>query len=129
MNSAYSNCSRTRIRLSPGQRHNAPCGTQLLRRLGRASRRPHLAMDRAYEDDETLRLAFEPGYRPVVLPRSIRHRPHAYDCNLDRRRNAVEPVFCRLKRFQRIASRCDKLDLICFTANHFVVIYDMLRSM
>ena len=34
------------------------------------------------------------------------------DRQLYRRRNEVERFFCRLKRFRRIASRYDRLDLI-----------------
>ena len=43
------------IGLSPGQRHDAPSGLELLRRIGPASRQPFLVMDPAYEDDATRR--------------------------------------------------------------------------
>lgn len=38
------------IGLSAIQRHDAPCGRERLRRFGLASGRPHLVMDRDYED-------------------------------------------------------------------------------
>ncbi len=66
-------------------------------------------MDRAYEDDETRRLALDLGYRPVVPPRSSRCRHHHCDREFYRGRSEVERVFCRLKLFLRIDTRCDKL--------------------
>ena len=104
------------IGLSPGQRHDAPCGRELLQRLGPARGAPTLVMDRADEDDATRRLALDLGYRPVVPPRY-------------RRRNEVERFCCRLKRFHRIDTRCDKLEVIFLAAIHLVLIYDMLNSM
>ncbi len=86
-------------------------------------------MDRAYEDDATRRVALELGYQPVVPPKSNRLEPHDYDREVYRRRNEVERFFCRLKRFHRIDTRCDKLDIIFLTAIHLVLIYDMLNSM
>ena len=117
------------IGLSPGQRHDAPYGRELLRRLGPASNQPDLVMDRAYEGDATRRVALELGYQPVVPPRSNRREPHDYDREVYRRRNEVERFFCRLKRFHRIDTRCDQLDIIFLTAIHPVLIYDMLNSM
>ena len=117
------------IDLSPGRRHDATCGRELLRRLGPAGSRPHLVIDRAYEDDATRRLALELGYRPVVPPRSNRRRPHCYDLEVYHRRNKVERFFCRLRRFHRIDNRCDKLDIIFLAVIHLVLIYDMLNSM
>ncbi len=117
------------ISLSPGQRHDAPCGRELLRRLGPASNQPYLVMDRAYEDDATRRLALELGYQPVVPPKSNCRRPHQYDREVYRSRNEVERFFCRLKRFHRNDSRCDKLDNIFLAAIHLVLICDMLNSM
>ncbi len=117
------------IGLSPGQRHDAPCGRELLRRLGPVSGRPYLVMDRAYEDDATRRLAAELGYQPVVPPKSNRRRPWTYDRVRYRRRNEVERFFCRLKRFHRIAFRSDKLDQIYLAAVNLVLIYDLLKAM
>ena len=117
------------IDLSPGQRHDAPCGRELLRRLGPASEQPYLVMDHAYEDDAPRRLALELGYQPVVSPRSNCRQPHDYEREVHRRRNEGERFFCRLKRFHRIDNCCDKLDLIFPAAIHLVLIYDMVNSM
>ena len=86
-------------------------------------------MDRAYHGDQTRQLARELGYRPVVPPPSSRNPSWTYDRTLYRRRNEVERFFCRLKRFHRIALRCDKLDQIYLAALHLVLIYDMLNAM
>jgi hypothetical protein len=67
------------IGLSAGQRHDAPCGRELLRRLGPARGAPALIMDRADEDGATRRLAAKLGYQPVVPPKSNRRRPWTYD--------------------------------------------------
>ena len=117
------------IGLSPGQRHDAPWGRELLRRLGPASNHPYLVMDRAHEDDATRRLAAQLGYHPFVPPKSNRRRPWTYDRTRYRRRNEVERFFCRLKRFRRIAFRSDKLDQIYLAAVHLVLSYDMLLAM
>ena len=50
--------------LSPGQRHDAPEGRKLLRRLGRQRAGPALVMDRAYEGDATRQLALDLGFTP-----------------------------------------------------------------
>jgi transposase len=71
-----------------------------------------LLMDRAYEDWETRRLAFEWGYRAVVPPKKNRKDPWEYDKELYKRRNEVERMFRRLKGFRRIGTRYDKLDLM-----------------
>ena len=117
------------IGLSPGQRHDAPCGRELLQRLGPARGAPTLVMDRADEDDATRRLAAQLGYHPVVPPKANRRRPWTYDRARYRRRNEVERFCCRLKRFHRIDTRCDKLEVIFLAAIHLVLIYDMLNSM
>ena len=49
------------ISLSPGQRHDASCGRELLCPLALARDQPHLVMDRT-DDDGTRRLALELGY-------------------------------------------------------------------
>ena len=79
--------------------------------------------------DATRWLALDLCCRPVVPPHSNRRRPHCYDHEVYYRRNEVERFSCRLKRFDRIDNRCDKLDIIFLTAIHLVLIYDMLNSM
>ena len=50
-------------------------------------------MDRAYEDNETLQLALDFGYIPVVPPKSNRLQPWQYDKAMYRKRNEIERLF------------------------------------
>ena len=65
-------------------------------------------MDKAYCGAATRRLAEECGLEPVVPPKSNAKNPWRYDAELYKRRNEVERLFCRVKRFRRIATRYDK---------------------
>jgi len=85
-------------------------------------------MDRAYEDDETRRLAADLGFTPVVPPKSNRVSPWEYDRELYKRRNEVERLFRRLKGFRRVFSRFDKLDVMFLRFVVFALIVDALRS-
>ena len=69
-------------------------------------------MDSAYEGDETLRLARQLGYNPVVPPNPNRLALWDYDRILYRRRNEIERLFRRLKAYRRVFSRFDKLNLL-----------------
>ena len=85
-------------------------------------------MDRAYESDETRQLALELGYTPVVPPKSNRKTPWDHNRQMHKRRNEVERLFPRLKRYRRIFSRYDKLDVIYIGFITFVLITEALRS-
>ena len=49
------------------------------------------------------------GYEPVVPPKKNFKEQWDYDKELYKRRNEIERLFRRLKRFRRIATRYDKL--------------------
>ena len=85
-------------------------------------------MDRAHEGNQTRQLALEPGYTPVVPPKTNRKTPWDYNRQMYKRRNQVERLFPRLKRYRRIFSRYDKLDLIYIGFITFVLITEALRS-
>ncbi len=87
----------------------------------------HLLMDRAYEGDETRKLARKLGYTLVVPPHPRRLAPWPYDKVLYRRRNEIERLFRRLKGFRRVFSRFDKLDLMFAAFIVFALITDALR--
>ncbi len=97
-----------------------------MRQFGPVDHPVCLLMDRAYEGDETRALAVELGYIPIVPPKSNRKDPWAYDKELYKQRNQVERLFRRIKRFRRIFTRYDKLDLIFFTFVYFALIIDAL---
>jgi transposase len=84
-------------------------------------------MDRAYEGDETLQLARELGYLPVVPPNPNRLVPWEYDRVLYRRRNEIERLFRRLKAYRRVFSRYDKLDVLFVGFMVFALIFEVLR--
>ena len=112
---------------SPGQAGDAPWGRALLEQLGPQAGQPALLMDRAYEGDETRALAAALGYRPVVPPKVNCRDPWAYNHERYRWRNEVERCFRRLKGFRRIATRYDKLVVICLAFIHVALIFDVLQ--
>jgi len=112
--------------LSVGNCGDAPEGRALLRQLGPVDYPFHLLMERAYKEDETRSLAVELGYVPVVSPKSNRKNPWEYDKELYRQRNQVERLFRRLKRFCRIFTRYDKLDIIFLSFVYFALVVDAL---
>ena len=108
--------------LSSGECHDAPEGRKLLLSKGMTDTPTPLLMDRAYEGEETRKLAESLGYLPVVPPKKNRKEPWEYDKELYKRRNVVERLFRRIKEFRRVFTRYDKLDVIylgfvyfCFT--------------
>ncbi|MBC6961801.1 MAG: IS5/IS1182 family transposase, partial [Nitrosomonas sp.] len=85
-------------------------------------------MDKAYEGDETRQLVLDLGMIPVVPPKANRVSPWEYDVEMYKKRNEVERLFRRLKRFRRIFSRFDKLDSVFRFFIHFALIVDYLIS-
>ena len=112
--------------LSAGNCGDAPEGRALLQQLGPVDHPVYLLMDRAYEGDETRALAVELGYVPVVPPKSNRKDPWDYDKQLYKQRNQVERLFRRIKRFRRIFTRYDKLDVIFLAFLYFALVVDAL---
>ena len=112
--------------LSAGNCGDAPEGRALLQQLGPVDHSIYLLMDRAYEGDETRALAMELGYVPIVPPKSNRKHPWNYDKQLYKQRNQVERLFRRIKRFRRIFTRYDKLDVIFLAFVYFTLIVDAL---
>ena len=84
-------------------------------------------MDSASEGDETLRLARQLGYVPVVPPNPNRLVLWEYDRVVYRRRNEIERLFRRLKGFRRVFSRFDKLDVMFMAFVHFALVFEALR--
>ena len=85
-----------------------------------------LLMDRAYEGDKMRSSAESLGYKPVVPPKKTRVNPWEYDKELYKRRNEVERFFRRIKRFRRIFTRYDKLDVVFAGFILFAMIIDSL---
>ena len=81
-------------------------------------------MDRAYEDDKARTLASETGVIPVVPPKKNRKGPWKYDKELCKHRNEVERFFLRLKRFRKVCTRYDKLDVVFLSVIMLAMIFD-----
>ena len=114
------------LALPAGNCGDASEGRSLLRQLGQMDRPVYLLMDRACEGDETRALAAELGYMPVVPPKSNRKNPWDYDKQLYKQRNQVERRFRRLRRFRRIFTRYDKLDIVFLSVVYLALIVDTL---
>ena len=112
--------------LSAGQSGDGPQGRKLLATLGSTAREVHLLMDKAYEGDATRKLAVQMGYIPVVPPKSNRKNSWDYDKELYKQRNQVERLFLRIKRFRRIFTRYDKLDIMFISFIFLALIIDAL---
>ena len=112
--------------LSGGQAHDVPEGIALLSGLSRAEEQKYLLMGRAYEGENVREAAIEKGFVTVVPPKKNRKAPWDYDEERYKRRNEIERYFLRLKRFRRIFTRYDKLDILICGFIYFVMICDAI---
>jgi transposase len=112
--------------LTGGGAGDAPEGRELLGRLGHTKEPVALLMDRAYEGDGTRALAISLGYNPVVPPKKNRKEPWEYDKELYKKRNEAGRFFRRYKRFRRVCTRYDKLDVMFLAFFTFALIFDAL---
>jgi transposase len=83
-------------------------------------------MDRAYEGDETREFAKKQGFIVVVPPKKNRKHSWEYDKELYKSRNEIERFFLRIKRFRKVFTRYDKLDIIYTGVIIMALIYDAL---
>ena len=114
------------FRLSGGNKHDAPEGELLLDSRERLMEHVYLIMDRAYEGEGIRAKAVEKGYCPVVPPKSNRIEPWEYDKERYKQRNEIERFFLRLKRFRRVFTRYDKLDVMFSGFIYFAMIIDVI---
>lgn len=113
--------------LSDGNCHDSPEGEKLVEGLERLPEQLYMLMDRAYEGDSMRAKVAEKGYIPVVPPKKNRKEPWEYDRELYKRRNEIERYFLRLKkRFRRIFTRYDKLDVLFCGFIFFAALADHL---
>jgi transposase len=115
------------LKLSPGQAGDAPKGRELLEAGAPAPPDCLLIMDGAYEGDETVRLARQLGYTPILPPNPNRVSPWEYDRIAFRRRNEIERLFRRLKGYRRVFCRYDKLDVLSMGFIVLALIVEALR--
>ena len=114
--------------LSSGSSHDAPKGRNLLDTVERLEEQKYLLMDRAYEGDDTRAKVREKGFDPVVPPKKNRLEPWEYNKERYKQRNEIERYFLRLKRFRKIFTRYDKLDVLFSGFIFFAMIIDAVIS-
>jgi transposase len=92
--------------ITPGNTHDLVGARDLIGMVRNNPRR--LLADRAY-DARSLRdeLAAR-RIKAVIPPNPTRKHPHRYDKTAYKGRNVIVRMFCRLKDFRRLATRCDK---------------------
>lgn len=112
--------------LSGGEKNDSPEGMKLLNFTPSFENNEFLLMDRAYQGDNMRFLVKTLGYEPIVPPKSNRLHKWEYDRELYKRRNEVERFFRRIKRFRRIFTRYDKLDILYSSFVLFVMIIDSI---
>ena len=95
------------FRLSGGQANDAPEGRALLESWDNPVADAPLAMDRAYEGDETRQLVRDLGMTPVVPPKANRKVKWEYDRKTHKLRNEIERLFRRFKGYRRLFTRFD----------------------
>lgn len=111
--------------LSAGNKHDAPEGRKLISSIYSEDSH-YLLMDRAYEDDKTRELAVKQGFVPIVPPKRNRKKSREYDKELYKRRNEIERYFLRIKRFRRVFTRYDKLDVLYLGNLTLAMIFDAI---
>ena len=94
-----------RIALTPGQAHDGPAASVLLRDLTPGTT---LLADRAYDTNAIRDQAQEQGVWANIPPKRTRKGSFAFSSWLYRYRNLVERFFNKLKQFRGIATRYDK---------------------
>ena len=114
--------------LSGGNANDAPEGEILIENVERLDAQVYMLMDRAYEGEKTREKVTEKGFIPVVPPKKNRKKPWEYDRELYKRRNEIERYFLRLKRFRKVFTRYDKLDVIFCGFIYFAMIIDAIIS-
>ena len=94
------------MRPTPGQRGDCPQAQGLLEGLLGVD---HVIADAAYDSD-ALRafIAEDLGATAQIKANPTRKRTHPIDWTLYKERHQIECFFNRLKRFRRIALRCEK---------------------
>jgi len=111
--------------LSAGNDHDAPQDCKLLEAIELPGG-TNLLMDRAYQDDKPRSLAASKGLIPVVPPKSNRKEPWDYDRVEYKKRNEIERLFARIKRFRRVFTRFEKADIMFIAFILIALIYDSL---
>ena len=108
--------------LAPGQRGDAIAAEEIIFIEGEC-----VVADRGFDSDHLRSRINHAGATPCLPPRSNRTAPRHYSRNSYRKRHHVENFFQRIKRFRRIGTRYEKLDLHFLAFVHLAAVIDWLR--
>ncbi len=96
----------------------------MLEKTNKSEETVYFIMDMVYEGDAMREATARLGYPLVVSPKKNRKKPWEYDKELYKQRNKIERFFLRLKRFNRVFTRYDKLDVMLTRVLFFALICD-----
>jgi transposase len=105
--------------LAPGQQADVKAADQVIVPAG-----VRLVADKGYDSDrfrEDIRAA---DSQPCIPPRGGRRQPASFHRGHYRRRHRVENLFQRTKRFRRIGSRYEELDVHFLGFVHLAAVMD-----
>lgn len=112
--------------LTGGQCNDSPAGLKLIEHIRKMPENVYLIMDRAYSGRNIRKAAHKKGLVAVVPPKRNMTEHWEYDKERYKERNVVERLFLRLKRFRRIATRYDKLDVVFSNFIYLALIIDAI---
>jgi transposase len=95
--------------ITPGQLGNVRAAANLLAPLAPGATSATFAAAAAYDSNALRQFLTERGTLPVIPNNPTRENLDPFDRSLDRERNLIERMFCRLKDWRRVATRYDKL--------------------
>lgn len=114
------------LKLTAGQRGDAPHAADLLAGLKRGQVRAVIA-DRGYDSDAIVAHVRRLRARVVIPPLGCRKKRRRYSRRLYKGRNVVERFWNKVKRYRRVATRYDKLDLCYLAFIHLASVLTVLR--
>ena len=116
------------ILLTGGEAHDCPLGKDLLIKVGERLIETVLLVDKAYSSAEFRLIAAILGFKIESPPPGHLKEPWVYDKEKYKERNKIERLFGRIKRrFRKVFTRYDKLDIIYLGFVYFALIMELLR--
>lgn len=109
------------LTLAPGQQADVKAIEQIIIPAG-----VQLVADKGYDSDKFRENVRSAGSQPCIPPRAGRRQPASFHRGHYRRRHRVENFFQRAKRFRRIGTRYEKLDLHFLSFVHLTAVMDWL---
>jgi transposase len=112
--------------LTPGQAHDAPAFDKAMCNLPDETAAEVVVADRAYDSNKIRADLKAAGLKAVIPSKRNRKEPLEYDREEYKRREKVERLINRTKRFRRVATRYDKLAIVFLAMAHISFIASML---